>query len=198
MNNKSVYKILFMLIASLGSFVLFSLYFNFAGFVSNFGFPDGNKGNILSWVSALVVVVAYSASAAKISQVKSYMFKLDKLKIVAIVAAIFAGITEEIIFRKWIMDYLFLKEYGVVVQVAASGIVFGLAHLMWGVKNFAAGVNAVVSTSLLGMALAVVYLLGDRSLLPCIVAHFLITALIEPGLIIAAANDKIGLLSEKN
>ena len=68
---------------------------------------------------------------------------------------------------------------------------------MWGVKTFAAGFNAVLSTSLLGMALAVIYLVGDRSLLPCIVAHLLITALIEPGLIIAAANDKIGYWSEK-
>ena len=117
MSNRPVYTILFMLIASLGSFVIFSLIFNPLGFVSYFGFPDGNKGNLFSWFLALVVVVAYSASCAKISDVKYYMFKLDTLKVVAIVAAIFAGIVEEIVFRKWIMDYLASKEYGVVVQV---------------------------------------------------------------------------------
>lgn len=198
MNNKSVYTTLFMLMGSLGSFVLFSLYFNFTGFISYFGLPDGNKGDLLSWGLALIIVVAYSASAAKISDVKLYMFKLDTLKVVAVLAAIFAGITEEIIFRKWVMDYLESKEYGAIVQVAISGLVFGLAHLIWGFKNISAGVNAVLSTSILGGALAIVYLLGDRSLLPCIVAHFFITALIEPGLIIAAVNDKIGYLSEKN
>lgn len=38
-----------------------------------------------------------------------------------------------------------------------------------------------------------VYLLADRSLAPCVVAHFLISALIEPGLMHAAVQDKIGI-----
>ena len=35
-------------------------------------------------------------------------------------------------------------------------------------------------------------LVSERSLAPSIVAHFMITALIEPGLLVAAKNDKIG------
>jgi membrane protease YdiL (CAAX protease family) len=63
---------------------------------------------------------------------------------------------------------------------------------MWGLKNMKAGVNAFISTSILGAALAIVYLVSGRSLAPCIVAHFIITALIEPGLLIAAKNDTLG------
>jgi hypothetical protein len=45
---------------------------------------------------------------------------------------------------------------------------------------------------LLGLALGAVYLASDRSLAPCIVAHFVITALIEPGLVLAAVRDQLG------
>jgi hypothetical protein len=152
----------------------------------------------LSWVLALVVVICYSVSASKISDVKYYMFKFDLLKFVAIIAAVCAGILEEVIFRKWVMDYLSSNDYSVVIQVLLSGLSFGVVHLLWGAKNVAAGINAIISTSILGSALAIVYIVGDRSLAPCIAAHFFITALIEPGFIIAAKNDKLGYWSEKN
>lgn len=77
-------------------------------------------------------------------------------------------------------------------QVTLSGLAFGIIHLLEGIKNKKAGVNAFISTSLLSFALAIVYLVSERSLAPFIVAHFMITALIEPGLLVAAKNDKIG------
>jgi hypothetical protein len=49
----------------------------------------------------------------------------------------------------------------------------------------------VVATTLLGLGLAVVYLLGGRNLAPCIASHFLVTALIEPGLLIAAFSGRM-------
>jgi membrane protease YdiL (CAAX protease family) len=90
------------------------------------------------------------------------------------------------------MDYLNAHDFSVVLQVIISGLAFGVIHLMWGLKNMKAGVNAFISTSILGAALAIVYLVSGRSLAPCIVAHFIITALIEPGLLIAAKNDTLG------
>ena len=60
-----------------------------------------------------------------------------------------------------------------------------------------AGINAALSTAALGLALAIVYLLGERSLAPCIVAHVIVTALIEPGLLISAQRDRLGVFSEK-
>jgi membrane protease YdiL (CAAX protease family) len=197
MNNKSIYFILLSMIFLWGSFVLFSYFSNPMGFLSYLGFVNGNSGTAISWILALLIVVIYCTSAAKISDVKRYMFKIDRLKFVSIFAAVFAGIMEEIIYRKWIMDYLNSHDYSVVLQVILSGLAFGIVHLMWGVKNIKAGVNAVISTSLLGSGLAIVYLVSERSLAPCIVAHFFITALIEPGLLISAKNDKLGYWEEK-
>jgi membrane protease YdiL (CAAX protease family) len=197
MNNKSIYFILLSMIFLWGSFVLFSYFSNPMGFLSYLGFVNGNSGTAISWILALLIVVVYCTSAAKISDVKRYMFKIDRLKIVSIFAAVFAGIMEEIIYRKWIMDYLNSHDYSVVLQVILSGLAFGIVHLMWGVKNIKAGVNAMISTSLLGSGLAIVYLVSERSLAPCIVAHFFITALIEPGLLTAAKNDKLGYWEEK-
>ncbi len=197
MNNKPIYFILAFLIATMGSYILFYSISDFSGFMSYMGFAAGKSGTLFSWILAFVVVVIYSWSAATISDVRRYMFKLDVLKIVSIVAAVCAGVVEEIVFRKWVMDYLSTAGYSVLVQIFATGVCFGLAHLMWGMRNVAAGINAAVSTFFLGLALGVVYWLGDRSLAPCIVAHFLITALIEPGLLISANNDRLGYLSEK-
>ena len=75
-----------------------------------------------------------------------------------------------------------------------AGLIF-VAH--GGFKRIAAGVNAMLSTGALGIGLGIVYLVGDRSLAPCVVAHFMITALIEPGLIVAAVKDKLGYMRER-
>lgn len=125
------------------------------------------------------------------------MLSWSTLKLLAVVAAAVAGVLEEVVFRKWVMDFLNSKGYGSVVQVLAAGVSFGLAHLVWGAKSLAAGVIAVLSTSALGIGLGIVYLLGDRNLAPCIAAHFLVTALMEPGLIHAAVTDKLGYLHER-
>ncbi|WP_426360360.1 CPBP family intramembrane glutamic endopeptidase [Pseudocolwellia sp. HL-MZ19] len=181
----------------MGPVILISLISDAAGFLSYIGFVDGNIGTSFSWFLAAIIVFLYCASASKISDVKLYMFKFDLLKFVAVLAAVCAGILEEVIFRKWVMDYLNANDYSLVLQVVLSGLSFGAVHLLWGVKNLAAGINAIISTSILGAALAIVYIVGDRSLAPCIIAHFIITALIEPGLIIAAKNDRLGYWSEK-
>jgi len=191
MRNKSIYIILISMIFLWGSFVVVSFFSNPIGFVSYLGFTNSNGSNILSWLSALILVIIYCFSSSKIYAVKYYMFKINMLKVVSIFAAIFAGIMEEIIYRKWIMDYLNSHDYSLILQVVLSGLAFGVVHLIWGIKNIKAGVNAFISTALLGFALAIIYLVSGRSLAPCIVAHFMITALIEPGMLIAAKNNKI-------
>ena len=52
--------------------------------------------------------------------------------------------------------------------------------------------SATVATSVLGMMLGVVFLLAGRSLAPCIVSHFIINLLIEPGLVLAATRGEMG------
>tara|TARA_R100001369_G_scaffold87295_1_gene122680 strand:+ start:32 stop:448 length:417 start_codon:yes stop_codon:yes gene_type:complete len=65
------------------------------------------------------------------------------------------------------MDYLNSHDFSVILQVILSGLAFGIIHLMWGIKNIKAGENAFISASLLGFALAIVYLVSERSLAPC-------------------------------
>lgn len=57
-------------------------------------------------------------------------------------------------------------------------------------KRAAAG--ATLITALLGTALALVYVLAGRLLMPCIAAHFFINALLEPGLVLAACKGEMG------
>lgn len=186
------------MITFMGTFIVVNTMSDPSKFIAYMGFAAGQSGTLLSWVLAAITVSLYCWSASSISDVKRYMFKFDLIKGVAIIAALCAGIVEEIVFRKWIMDYLAAKDFSIVLQILVSGLAFGLAHLVWGFKNIKAGINAALSTFLLGVALAIVYWLGDRSLAPCIVAHFLVTALIEPGLLISAERDRLGYFSEQN
>ncbi|MDA8371434.1 MAG: CPBP family glutamic-type intramembrane protease [Nocardiopsaceae bacterium] len=54
----------------------------------------------------------------------------------------------------------------------------GLAH--------PAGLISMLSTFVVGAGSAVLYLVGNRSLTPVIVAHMLVNLTIEPGLILSA------------
>ncbi len=115
-------------------------------------------------------------------------FGRTALKLMALLLAALAGTLEEIAFRKLLMDWLERAGSDAIVQVLVSGLSFGLMHVVWGGlhRSWANALGSVVATSILGLGLAIVYLLGDRNLAPCIVSHFLVTAFIEPGLLIAA------------
>jgi hypothetical protein len=115
-------------------FVLISLISDAAEFFAYIGFISGNIGIPFSWFLAALVVLCYCLSASKISDVKRYMFKFDRLKFVAIIAAVCAGILEEVVFRTWVMDYLSSNDYSIVVQALLSGLSFGAVHLLWGAK----------------------------------------------------------------
>jgi uncharacterized protein len=160
------------------------------------GFAAGKHGTALAWTLAAITTFAYVWSASSLSDVKHYLFRPDRLKLIAVAAAVMAGIIEEVIFRKLVMDALQARGFGSALQVAASALSFGVVHLVWGVKSLAAGINAALSTTILGVALALVYIVGERSLAPCVVAHVLISGLIEPGLMLAAVSGRIGLWRE--
>jgi membrane protease YdiL (CAAX protease family) len=64
---------------------------------------------------------------------------------------------------------------------------------VWGLfgRSVRAARGATIATGALGAALAIVYLVAGRSLAPCIVTHFVINALIEPGLVLAACRGEM-------
>jgi hypothetical protein len=158
------------------------------------GFTPAALGVPGAWITAVAIAALYVAGAASIPAVRAYMWRPGVLKALAILAALVAAILEEIVLRRWPMDYLDAHGYGVAIQVLATGAVFGAAHLVWGLvcRNTAGVIHAVVATTVLGAALGVVYVLAGRNLAPCVVAHFVITALIEPGMLIAALRQELG------
>ena len=54
-----------------------------------------------------------------------------------------------------------------------------------------AAIGASTATTVLGLALAIVYIVSGRVLAPCVVSHFLINLIIEPGLILAAVRGEM-------
>ena len=165
-----------------------------SGFLNYAGFAAGEDGSIAGWALAAVIVSLFVWFSSRLPSVRANLLRPSFLKVLGLAVAAAAGLLEEIIFRKWLMDYLSRREIGSVVQVLASGMAFGLAHGVWGLmgRSLRAAVGATVVTGTLGAALAVVYIASGRSVAPCIAAHFLINALVEPGLVLAATRGEMG------
>jgi membrane protease YdiL (CAAX protease family) len=110
-------------------------------------------------------------------------------------AAVAAAIVEEAFFRRMIMDAVFAAGGDSLVQVAGSALIFGVAHGVWGIVTgrMVVGIGIMVATGTLGIALAVVYLVGERSLAPVVISHFIITATIQPGITYAAFSGQMRL-----
>lgn len=153
------------------------------------GFLSGPGGTPLAWILALAVGVGYSVySVRNIPLVRQHWRKLSVLKLLGVSLAFAAAIVEEAAFRRLVMDLVLNAGGGSIIQVIASGLLFGFVHGIWGIMTgrIAVGVGTMIATGTLGAALGVVYLVGERSLAPPIVSHFIITAVIQPGIMFAA------------
>jgi membrane protease YdiL (CAAX protease family) len=162
------------------------------------GFAAGRAGAWPGWIAAMVVVLIFAGYACRLPSVRANLFRPSFLKLLALGVAVFAGILEEVVFRKWVMDWARDDGGGAVLQVLAAALSFGVVHAIWGLmgKSLRAATGAMIATSALGGLLGVVYLLSARSLAPCIAAHFLINVLIEPGLVLAATRGEMGRLRQ--
>jgi hypothetical protein len=149
---------------------------------------------VIGWLLAAVVFIAFTAYAAsRFPSVRANLVAFSWLKLLALAVAISAGFCEETIFRKWVMDAVAGAHFGFALQIGASALTFGLLHGVWGLfrGSIGAAVGATVATGVLGAALAVVYLASARVLAPCIMAHLLINAFAEPGLVLAAVRGEM-------
>jgi membrane protease YdiL (CAAX protease family) len=108
--------------------------------------------------------------------------------------ALLTGFFEEAFFRKTVMDIALQHGQGAVLQVGISALVFGAAHAIWVVfgGKLRAALAIVISTSLLGGLLAVVYLFGGRSVGPCIAAHIGLNLFLEPWMIMSSVTGSWG------
>jgi len=91
----------------------------------------------------------------------------------ALIIGITAGFCEEVLFRGFLMTEFASAGYGKAMQVLMPGVAFGLSHAGYLNQGFLAWLGIVVPTAIVGMIWGIAYLLGRRSLVPTMVAHFL-------------------------
>jgi len=141
--------------------------------------------HVAGWIAAVVVTVAYIAYAAYgLPTLRRLLFSLTPMALLGLALAIPSSVVEEVFFRQTIMDAAIARPLW--VQIGYSGVLFGIVHAIWGIRGGWRGfIGAVSSTTALGVALAIVYLLSGRIVLPCIAAHFLINLVLEPWLVYA-------------
>ena len=140
---------------------------------------------------ALIVAVAYIAYSMRYPGIGRHIFDRSWLRIPAFAVAVVASLVEEIYFRQVLMNGLQAAGYGPVVQIVVSGLGFGIVHAIWGLwGGWRVARGAVVATSALGFALAILYVVAGRSVVPCIIAHFLIDLALEPALLLSAVEAR--------
>jgi hypothetical protein len=177
-----------------GVWVAMNFWINPRAFTVFLGFIPGVMTHVAAWTLAIAVALAYIGASLRLPSVRAAMFRPSGLKALALALAVASGILEEAVFRKLLMDHLLRHGFGDALQVIASALAFGLVHGVWGLfgRSVRAAAGATIATGILGGALAIIYLAAGRNVAPCIVAHFLINAFIEPGLVLAAARGEMG------
>jgi len=153
-------------------------------------FIFSSLGTPLAWILALVIAAIFiGLTVRQHSFIREHLLTLSPLKAVAIPMALVSGIFEEVFFRAFIMNLALRGGWSTASQILISALTFGLAHGIWGLfsRSWRVSVGAIMATGLLGAALAVVYVVGGRSVVPCALAHILINLVIEPWLILSAA-----------
>jgi membrane protease YdiL (CAAX protease family) len=151
-------------------------------------------GTPLAWMLATLVFALYSWQTIRVSSlIQAWWLRWHWLRLVALPAALITGFFEEALFRKFLMDFVARMTAnttgGLALQVLASALVFGGCHALWGLArgSLRNALWAALYTTVLGGALAVVYLVGGRALAPSIAAHIAINLVCEPWMILSAA-----------
>ena len=171
-----------------------SLFWHPIPLFQNLGFERESIAPALAWILATITAIAYVLYTMKaIPLVLAKQKEISLFKLLGILSAVVGGIVEEVFFRRWIMDMLMSGGVAPILQVIISGVAFGLAHTSWTLlakRDFKVKIPAILSTSTLGIFLAIIYLAGGRNLGPCIFAHVLINTVIEPWLMLSAVSGK--------
>jgi len=160
----------------------------------NLGFERETIAPPLAWILATIIAIAYVLYTMNaIPLVLAKQKEISLFKLLGILSALVGGIVEEVFFRRWTMDMFMKGGFNPILQVIVSSVAFGLAHASWTLlakRNFKVTLPAIISTSILGIFLAIIYLAGGRNLGPCIFAHVLINIVIEPWLMLSAVSGK--------
>ncbi|HET7650521.1 MAG TPA: CPBP family intramembrane glutamic endopeptidase [Gammaproteobacteria bacterium] len=176
-----------------GSVVALNAILNPAALIRVLGFTAGRAGSEWGWLLAMAVTTGFVWHSRRFPAVREHMLRVSWFKLLALAVAVSAGILEEAVFRRQLMNSLQLHGWGTMAQILASGLAFGLVHGIWGLfgRNLRAAAGATIATGLLGLALAAIYVASGRSLAPCVATHFAIDLLIEPGIMLAACRGEM-------
>lgn len=169
-----------------------SLFWHPIPLFQNLGFARESIAHPLAWILATIAAIIYVLYTMKvIPKVFVRQKEISWFKLLGILSAL-AAIVEEVFFRRWTMDLLLSRGVAPILQVLISGIVFGLAHYIWILArgDFKFAIPAILSTSVLGTLLAIIYLVGGRNLGPCIFAHAMINLILEPWLMLSSVSGK--------
>lgn len=148
--------------------------------------------NPVAWLLAFIIMIGYIMYTAwAVPFVKEHLFTFSWLKVIGIWSAFVSGIVEEIFFRQILMDWLSSLDLSMIIQILASGIIFGVAHGAWIFLRgeFKIATPVILSTTILGVLLAILYIVSGRNILAPIVAHTIINLFIEPWLILSAVSS---------
>lgn len=161
----------------------------------------GRPARLWGWLAAIIVFAIYVGFASMGPMLKGMpvftdwsMFRIA----MALGIGISAGFCEEAIFRGFVMRQAADAKLSVTIQILLSAILFGLAHGGWGAVgpggnfNIVAAIGATVSTAILGLLLAIAFVVGKRSLTPVMFAHGLIDVVMEPWLILFVLSSGFG------
>ncbi len=131
-----------------------------------------------AWTVALLLAALSIASNLRFFRLMhipiSYAFFPQGFHLVAaIMMGTTAGFCEEVLYRAFLMTEFANAGYNKVLQLLIPGLAFGLGHAGYLNQGFVAWLGIMLPTAFLGMMWGVAYLLGRRSLVPAIFAHFL-------------------------
>jgi hypothetical protein len=153
------------------------------------------RGTVAAWSLAAAVTAGYVIySATRSSVIRSFALRpaawgpLLAIRLVAIPMSFVTGFFEVVFFRKVVMDVAQHHAYSPSMQVIISAGVFGVAHALWVVFSgkVRAAVAVIIATGTFGGLLAIVYLLGGRSVAPCVAAHIVVNLILEPWLVLTS------------
>jgi hypothetical protein len=145
----------------------------------------------LAWAAALVIALTYAgASMISLPAIRERLFTLNGLKLLGVAFALITGTFEEWFFRHWLMDLGASHGLGVGWQIIGSGVIFGVAHAIWGLfgGNLRAFYTSMAFTTVMGLALAGLYVVAGRQVAPAVWSHILINLIIEPWLLLGVLN----------
>ena len=149
--------------------------------------------SITPWLLALIIIIGYVFYTVKaIPFVQEHLCTFSGLKLIGIWGAFTLSTMEEIVFRQMFMDWLKHLDQSVFLQILGSAILFGVAHAVWVLlrRELKIALPVILSTTVLGGLLAVLYIVADRNLLVPIVTHIAINVCIEPWLILSSITGK--------